>query len=176
MQTDNEVLQLKRKNSVLKALLIIVIIIAIIVIPIKYIKSYGRLSTPDMVGTTPSAVVASNSGDNTKTDALYVTFPGYGTTYKVNAKRKSVPLINYDTNNVNVIYELSYDDKVILTTDLLLPGESLDANLYDYFKDPGEYDVGVKAYVQTPSGGNGSTANFKLHVVLEGGNKNEKTN
>lgn len=171
MQTDEEVQKLKRKNTQLRILLIVVILLALLLLLIKGILAYQAAKEQEDVETEASIVVQTNSSTKTEADTLYVTFPGYGTTYIVNETRKSVPLINYDTNDVTVVYELVYKGNVILTTDPLAPGDALDANLYDYFKTPGEYIVDVLAHVKDQNGNAGSTANFVLTVILEGDNK-----
>ena len=94
--------------------------------------------------------------------------PGYSTTYYLNAEKKTVPLVNYDTNTVDMVYEIIYNNESILVTETLKPGEMINADLYTYFGAPGEYALSIYVYTKMPdTGADGYPTAFDMTLVIE---------
>lgn len=157
----------QRENS--KSFKVVVIILIILsFLGITWAVCVG-LAIPFVVGnvdTTPITVLEGTS-ENIETEDIGVTYPGYSTTYTINENKKTLPLINYSDNKVCIKYEVRHDNKLILVTDELAPGEGLDLDLYKYFEKAGEYDLDIKACAIVPGVGDGTVTNFVLHVIVE---------
>lgn len=158
---EHEIKVLKRRNVILLVLLVALILFIFSCICLFKLGVF----TTKKAKITGSSVVTS---DSSNTEQLNVTYPGYSMTYNISEEKKCLPLLNYDSNSVNIVYELDYSGNNILTTDELKPGDSIDVDLYEFFEKPGEYDIDIRACAKVPNVGDGTVTNFKLHVVREG--------
>ena len=157
----------KKNNRFLVILLILITVLAIGSFSLLFFFMYqkGNEETKG-IDVKPTTTISHEIDDDTP-DVIYATLPGYSTTYYLNKEKTSVPLLNLSENTINLVYELLYEDKVILTTDELKPGEGLDADLYNYFGSEGSYTIFINVYTKLPDGADGDPMKFVMNLVIE---------
>lgn len=155
----------------------IIITILIAILLLLLLRSCGGIwgnntdGTQSGIGITTSPITDVQNtvvtGGKNKGDVVYASFPGYTTTYQLDKENQSIPLVNYATNEVNIVYEVVYNNEVILTTEEFTPGKGTEANFYNYFTKAGEYDVKLNAYSIIPeTESSGYPVEFELHLVV----------
>jgi len=165
---NNEIAALKKKMFITIGAVVTVAVVAIGAMAFVMLKPTEEKEVSQVDTNTVTSITSNKSEIDDNGGVVYATMPGYSTTFYLNADKKTVPLVNYDTNTVDMVYEIIYNNESILVTETLKPGEMINADLYTYFGEPGEYELDIYVYTKMPdTGADGYPTSFDMLLVIE---------